>query len=119
MKFLPFEGFPFQAQIYSQEEYIRLCKKRKSDIPISDTPGYCIPFDDAMIVCIKDFTEATTEFQNIQLCFHEAVHVVQYFFKCINEKVIGEEHQAYLIGWVGIEIYRYMKDKNGSTQSNK
>lgn len=105
------QGYPFHYMLWTHKAYTKYCIKNNSIEPETNAPAYCLHFDDHTVVALRinRFKDAT-RYQQIQLCYHEAVHVIQHFYSVINEQTPGIENQAYMTAWVGTEILKFLDE---------
>lgn len=113
--------YPFKLWVCCTDNYktlnTRFYSSEKQDLditPIYDNEGVTYYVKERCYMghygCLVVFTRK--EYFNIKLMAHEAAHVCDYLWEHVNEGEVGDEANAYFMGWVVDSMDKARKHKN-------
>lgn len=85
------------------------------DKPVIDKRSGMVGF---LVVINELFKEEDEENYTKHIC-HEASHVCDFIWKYLKEEFPGGEANAYLMGWIGDCLYKFIKDGQAGNVVNE
>lgn len=120
---------PYDVFVATQTEYKGFLRKQTNneiEIPNNDTIASAMHFEHPVnggfscVVLDIESIKKLDRIEQIRVCFHEAVHVLQQVNDRLMERNPGREYEANLVDYIGAKILEYLdfrlSNKNDSAE---